>query len=384
MSTTPQRQYAADAMKEDLLTQIRSGALPLGERLPGERALAKQYRISYLTARKAVNELIAAGVLSRPARGRITVCSRINMAPALQKRKIIAFVANSLNSALSLQLLTAIEYRARQSGYLTIACNSQLDVTIEATHLQNLYGNDIAGMVFYPIFSRSNQGLLDNMLRGHTPIVTVDHGVDRDDIDLIESDNFDAAYRATSYLISLGHVRIAHLTIPENRLGDNPVVRERLEGYRQALADHGLPLLPELIGYMSDEFYDMEIAKINLPYMGFRAALSLLNLPKPPSAFFLVVDELAYGLYHAAQELGLNIPRQLSVIGINNLNTCQEIHPMLTSMALPFSDMGTRATELLIARIEGLATGPAVHEKLKASLAQRQSAQTWKPALPSR
>lgn len=381
MSVTPLCRYVADAIKEDILNQLRSGTLSPETRLPGERILAQKYQISYLTARKAIKELIASGILGRTAAGRLCAGPTALAQAVSCRTKLIAFIASDLNSPLGLSLLSAIEHRARQNHYLTIACNSQLDITNEAALLQNVCNNDVSGVILWPVISRTRHNIFDTFQQRRLPLVTVDHGIANDKIDLIESDNFDTAYRATSYLLSLGHTRIGHLTIPQAHFADNFVAQERFEGYRQALIDHGIPFRPELVGHMSDEFYDIELAKFNLEYMGFHATTSLLSTSSPPTALVLVEDELAYGVYLAAEKLHIPIPQKLSVIGINNLNVSQGIHPTLTTMALPFAEIGSRAAELLLARIAGNMTGPAVHERLKSSLALRQSTRALHPDL---
>ncbi len=166
----------------------------------------------------------------------------------------------------------------------------------------------------------------------------------------------------------------------EAELHGNHIARERLEGYKKALMDNKLPVESCYISHMLSEFYFEPISKINLFYLGYKPALNLLRQKKRPSAIFLAIDELAGGVYHAAEELGIAIPDELSVVGLNNLELCEKFHPALSSIAQPFEEMGRRAVELLLNRLQGTAPVPFVHERLTASLVVRQSSVIYQPS----
>ncbi len=110
--------------------------------------------------------------------------------------------------------------------------------------------------------------------------------------------------RATAHLLELGHRRIAHIgqTLPGDAGGDVPTLRHR--GYSEALAHAGL----EPAGFATADFTIEG---------GYRAARALLDRPERPTAMFAASDELAFGVLFAARELGLDVPRDLSVIGVD-------------------------------------------------------------------
>ena len=380
MSQSRKNSMAAEAMKQDLLKQIRDGKLRPGDRLPGERTLAEQYQISYLTARRGIDELIEREILERRPRSGTFVRINLNYLGISGKSRIIIFINNDLNTSLSLRTLNAIEARARQSNYWVIVANSGLDFSTEAMFLRNIPESSIAGVIICPIAPPVNSLYIRELQRLGIPVVTVDHNYEAELCDSVECDNFDAAYRATSYLISLGHTRIGHITIPLQELPGNHIARERLEGYKKALMDNKFPVESCYISHMLSEFYFEPISKINLFYLGYKPALNLLRQKKRPSAIFLAIDELAGGVYHAAEELGIAIPDELSLVGLNNLELCEKFHPALSSIAQPFEEMGRRAVELLLNRLQGTAPVPFVHERLTASLVVRQSSVIYQPS----
>jgi LacI family transcriptional regulator len=144
---------------------------------------------------------------------------------------------------------------------------------------------------------------------------------------------------ATEELIRHGHSRIGFL----NNVDDIPATRGRLEGYRAALRDAGLPFDQRLVveGRSDTEG-------------GLQAARKLLSATDRPTAVFCFNDRMAMGAYHAAAELGLRIPEDLSVVGFDNQELIAEgLRPGLTTVALPHYEMGAWAVETLIAHIEG-------------------------------
>lgn len=128
------------------------------------------------------------------------------------------------------------------------------------------------------------------------------------DLNCIYIDNVAGGYTATKHLIDLGHRRIGYLGDPI----DDPigffVSRDRFQGYRQALADAGIPFNP---AYHREGQHSLA--------SGREMALSLLQQPEPPTALFAFSDTIAFGAMEAANQLGLSIPQDLAVIGFDDI-----------------------------------------------------------------
>ncbi|GAB5492647.1 MAG: LacI family DNA-binding transcriptional regulator [Phototrophicaceae bacterium] len=147
-----------------------------------------------------------------------------------------------------------------------------------------------------------------------TPFVGSNHIMDADDWVCIGSNNEVGGYKATSYLIQLGHRRIAYLG---NELIDSigsPTSKERYTGYLQALHDADIPQNPD---YFRTGDMGSENAKI--------LALDLLRLPERPTAIFAMSDVQALGCLSAARELGLRVPEDISIIGYDDLEMSEHI-----------------------------------------------------------
>lgn len=151
----------------------------------------------------------------------------------------------------------------------------------------------------------------------------------------VDCDDFAGGKMATEYLIDLGHRRILHLA-------GNPhssAASDRRAGYRQAMADHGIEILPE---------WEIEVTYAGASYEPVEAAL--LG-PDPPTAVFAWSDEVAVRLMTLARGIGLSIPADLSVIGFDSTELCNHTNPPLTSVRQPIYQMAGRAFELLAGKI---------------------------------
>ena len=179
-------------------------------------------------------------------------------------------------------------------------------------------------------------------------------------------DNAAIAKRMTEHLLSLGHERIA---VVSGFTANNDRARSRIRGVRQALAEQGLELSQDLL---IEQSYNLN---------GGRQALrQLMQLKQPPTAIFCVMDLLAAGVLLEAQHLNIEVPRMLSVCGIDNHELAEAISPGLTTISLPTHELGKIAAESVLQALSGQAI--AKRTVLDFELIERGS--TSKATRPSR
>jgi LacI family transcriptional regulator len=169
------------------------------------------------------------------------------------------------------------------------------------------------------------------------PVVAVDHNAGSSSLPSVDSDNLAGAVAATEYVLGLGHRRIGFLS----GRPDLESARLRERGYRTALKAAGLEVEPALVrvgGYQSDSAEE--------------AARLMLERDDRPTAIFAANDVSAIAAMDAAQALGLAVPRDLSVIGFDNVPESALCEPPLTTIEQPIQRMGFEAVELLIGLIE--------------------------------
>jgi LacI family transcriptional regulator len=145
---------------------------------------------------------------------------------------------------------------------------------------------------------------------------------------------------AVNHLAGLGHRRIAHIAGPQ----DLSTGRSRYQGFISAMAASGLPVDPGLVVFA--ERFTLE--------EGQRCCRELLELPEPCTAVAAGNDMLALGCYAALDAAGLGCPRDLSVVGFNDMPFIDLLKPPLTTVRFPHYQVGTEAAQLLLERIGGL------------------------------
>ena len=150
-------------------------------------------------------------------------------------------------------------------------------------------------------------------------------------------------HAATDVLIRAGHRRIGYI----NGEASMEASRQRFRGYRQALATADLPFDPDLVREGNWQ-----------PLSGYEAARALMNLERAPTAIFCANDLMAVGCYEALHELGLRIPDDVAVMGYDDREIAQHLHPPLTTVLLPHFEMGSIAAEMLLDAVSGSATRP--------------------------
>nr|QLK00986.1 LacI family DNA-binding transcriptional regulator [Micromonospora carbonacea] len=194
--------------------------------------------------------------------------------------------------------------------------------------------------------------------RQQIPFVVVDtDSATSASVPTVGSNNWNGGLLATRHLLELGHRRIAVITGPRDVL----CARTRAAGFRSAHDEAGVPVDPTLVRYGTFQVKD-----------GYRLGMELLTAPHRPTAIFAGSDLQALGVLRAARQLGIDVPRELSVIGYDNLPVAAWTGPALTTVHQPLRDMATTATQMLLELARG-ADLPTCRVDLVAELVVRES-----------
>ena len=181
------------------------------------------------------------------------------------------------------------------------------------------------------------------------PVVIVDRELAHD-FDSVLIDHFEGLRNAMEYLLGLGHRRVA-LFVSSASLRPG---REKLRGYKAALDAAGLPYDERLV-YLASSWLESSGQRMG----------EMLRLPAPPTAIIALGTQLLSGAVHVAREAGLEIPRDLSVIGIGTLETLELMYPPVTALRYNFQRSAQIAVQLMMERISGEA--PAGARKIMVS-----------------
>jgi DNA-binding LacI/PurR family transcriptional regulator len=179
--------------------------------------------------------------------------------------------------------------------------------------------------------------ILPLLMKDRTPLVLVGRHPYFTDLTWVDVENREGAREAVKHLINLGHQRIGMIA---GQL-QMAAALDRRDGYKQALLEAALPIIPELM--VEGGFTQQG---------GYQAMTRLINLPQRPTAVFVASDTMSIGALRAIHEADLSVPRDIALVSFDDLPVASFATPPLTTMRQPIFEMGCAAAELLIARLE--------------------------------
>lgn len=234
------------------------------------------------------------------------------------------------------EMARGVEDTLFAKGYAVVLCNTDGQPEKAVSYLTTLSQQRIGGLIVVSP-GRITAHLQKFLDKGY-PIVIADRPITGLETDSVVSDNYAGACQAMQHLIDLGHRRIGFIMGSR----DLETIQARLTGVRDTLQEASLPLDASLI-------YEQDI---DLPQSGYSGAEALLSQTPPPTAIFAFHDFLAYGVLHYAYTHGWRIPQQLSVVGFDDIILSAYTTPSLTTVVQPKYDLGQKAAEMLLHRIE--------------------------------
>ena len=239
------------------------------------------------------------------------------------------------------EIIRGVEHHCYGAGYSLLLCNSNDDVHQQADHLRVLAERRVDAIVL--VASGDDDSIVASCKDLRLPLVLVDREIDAIAVDLIEVDHAAGGELATAHLLSLGHRRVACIGGPS----DLRPSLQRVAGWRRALEAAGItPRADELV---RGDFG---------PESGAAAMRRLLQSSERPTAVFVCNDMMAIGALHAAHEAGIDVPRELSVVGFDDIELAAYTSPPLTTVAQPKEAIGTGAAGLLLERLREGRTEP--------------------------
>jgi LacI family transcriptional regulator len=304
------------------------------------KEVAERARVSVATVSRVVNN---SGYVSTDLRERVEEAMHtLHYKPSALARSLrrqethtIGVLVPALNQPFFGTLIFAMEKTLFTGDYRTLICSSEEDPLKEATYVDILLRQRVDGVILVPT-GHSTEGV-SRLLQAEVPVVLIDRDFPNLSISRVLSDNFGGANAGMQHLLALGHRRIALIGGPSY----SQVTRARVEGAEQAFRDFGAVYDPSLL--MIGTLPEFEL--------GYQAALSLMKRADPPTAIFALTDVVAVGVLHAAAQLNLTLPDDLSVMGFDDIPLAAYTIPELTTIAQPIYGMGQTAVEILMRRL---------------------------------
>jgi LacI family transcriptional regulator len=247
------------------------------------------------------------------------------------KSNIIGVLVPDLGTGYTGEIIRGIDAELSLTNLDLILYTTHRTASKEANYVANLAKGMVDGMLL--VLPRSPADYIGTLSHRNFPFVLIDHQGTGRNCPAVGATNWQGAYRATEYLIKLGHTRIGFITGSM----DLGCAMDRLEGYLSALRTHHASDAPELV-YKGD-FFQPD---------GYAGASALLDLPNPPTAIFASNDIMALGAMDAVRSRGLRIPDDISVVGFDDIPQAAAVRPALTTVSQPLEKMGRVATQMLL------------------------------------
>lgn len=326
--------------------------------------VAARAGVSFTTVSHVVNNTRP---VSSEVRTKVEAAIReLNFVPSAVARSLKARTTSTIgvvipnnNNPYFAEMSRGIEAYCERRGYCVLLGNSDDEPEKQRKYLRVMIERRIDGLI---VASAGGEDTFAEALgRTDLPVVIVDREVPGVRADLVQIDHELGAYLAAQHLLDLGHLRIACIAGPAHVV----VSDARVKGFTRALEEHGIPV--DACQVVAGDYTS---------HGGYEAAGTLLD-GRRPTAIFATNDMMALGALRAAAERGLSVPRDLSVIGFDDIELSRYFYPALTTVGQSIVMLGERAAQTLIERVTKEVQGDARRLIIAPDLKIRES--TAKP-----
>jgi DNA-binding LacI/PurR family transcriptional regulator len=300
--------------------------------------VAKEAKVSIATVSKVINKT---GSISDPTRKKVNkVIQRLNYRPnvvasALTKKQTdtLALIIPDISNMFFSEISRYIEDKAHEMGLTLFICSTDYNEEKEKRYIELLQSKQVDGFIIASGFQ--NIHLVEEFHQNNIPVTLLAQDNLTESFNVVSVDDYRGGFLAINHLISLGHQNIGVIA---ERVHSSTL---RLHAYRDLLGMNGIPIKEENIIRTTASIQNGE-----------KAMLELLQKENRPTAVFAVNDILAVGAMKAARSVGLEVPKDLSVIGFDNMILSTTTVPELTTVAQPIKDMADKIVDVLIRQIK--------------------------------
>ena len=330
--------------------------------------VAEEAGVSPTAVSRYLNNRIA---LPLATRERIDAAiAKLNYRPNLLAKRLstgrseaISLITPEISNPFFAELAAAIESEARKQGYAVYMSSTHGDQEQVIAAIQRLQDQHVDGLIM--MTNRLDDGTLAAALKLTPNVVLLDEDIPGVATPRVFVENEHGAYLATRHLLDAGHRDIALVSGPDGLMS----VNERKAGFERAMREANLPIRPDWVllkEYSRDH--------------GAAAARQLLAGAQHPTAVLACSDYIAIGILQATRQLGIDVPRDLSLVGFDDMAFAELVDPPLTTIRQPIADMGRTAFERLLSLINKTEAPPQT--RLPVSLVIRKSVQNLKEDAP--
>ncbi|WP_082233455.1 LacI family DNA-binding transcriptional regulator [Halobacillus massiliensis] len=306
--------------------------------------IAQQAGVSVTTVSRALNGYSDVNVKTREKIKNIA--KELNYSPNSLARSLVknqsetigllvsGFTKESVKDGFTVEVMSGINNFLSETEYDLILFNTDSSKQRKKTYTQLCKERRVDGVILQGI--KRDDPYLQEVLDSDFPCVFIDIPVSSDHVGYVSTNNMEGAKKAAAHLLENGHKEVAMINGHEQAF----VSRERLEGYKSALKEFGLPFKEQLVedgGFMEEEAY--------------QKTLSLLRKNKSIDGLFCASDLMAIGAMRAAKELNIKIPEELSIIGYDDIPLAKYVSPSLTTISQDKYELGFQSARMLVSML---------------------------------
>lgn len=332
------------------------------KRRPSSWDIAREANVSQSTVSRVINNNPR---ISEATRQRVRkAMERLGYSPNAVARTLITgrsqllgLVVSNITNPFYPEVIEAIVATATEHDYNVVLCNTQEDLQLQTSYLQLLIEHQVDGAILTSSLLDA-EGRLARMAPDTIPIVMVNRTVEGLRVDSVRMNNVAAGRMVARHLVELGHRDLAFV----GGLAQTSTNSERLIGFRSELETLGVGLPEE---YVTHRAFTRA--------SGYELTEGLLALPQRPTALFCADDLIALGAMDAIVDAGLRIPDDISVVGVDDVPAASLRQVALTTVRQPAAEMGRRAVQLLLERIQGAPDAEPIDIVLRPRLIVRRT-----------
>ena len=375
-----------------ILDEIKTGKLKSGDRVPSEKELAERFKVSRITSKKALEDLVLAGLVER-ARGKGSFVtqqlsalqteyppnnslSKLEQEPVVENQLSVGLILEDFSPSYGLRLLKSIETSCAENNCFLLLKRTNGQREREEQAIKTFQQRGIEGLIVFPVHGDYYNPSLLRMVLDNLPLVIVDRYLKGIAACAVYTDNKKAGQELTEYLLDIGHQQIGFVSPPEE---NTSTIEDRLAGFTTAFVERGLKLDHQ---HIYTRLYSTLPSSLPLIQSeNDKQYLYDFVLQHPELTAFIACEyNIAVILVEVLNKLNRKVPEDCTVVcfdypdeGINP--------PMFTHIQQDELLIGQTAVNLLIAQLRGESVPP--HTIVNHRLVESSSSTAWRGAKPA-
>lgn len=327
--------------------------------MPTIQDVAKKAGVAPMTVSRVINQ---SGYASAEVRARVLAAveelgympNTLARSLRIRRTHTLALILTDITNPFFTTLARGVEDAASKAGYTVFFGNSDESEEKEMRYLETILQKQVDGIILVP--AGGSPLPIKRIRQYETPLVLLDRYVAGETVDVVRCDSEDGAYRLTRLLLDLGHRQISLLNGPDSV----STAVERAAGFCRAMREIGIAEPDVRYGAFTQD-------------SGYAMTCQVLSRQPCPTALIAANNFLAIGALKAIRDAQLDVPDDVAIAAFDDLPAAMVVDPFLTAAVQPAYEMGRRAADLLVSRLEGAEAGPAQEILLPVDLFVRHS-----------